>query len=348
MSIEKEVIQYGITAILEKLFVTKDEYKRYEYLNCLERWVLSMASDTVYRVIDKKDPVNKKLAEEFKSKHLPNLTNRILSIVHNNLNKEPHIIKNNTRPYNDEDKDDQGWIVDIKIKYFPNIYIKIPIPKQKYNAFLLHTKDSMTLMFLRYSTLINRGQQWALPQDQFYHLSKKYGVNYEGFASPLNSGLYLTGGKFCSLFKDTDKIFGSVGNFFDQALYADHVDSIVITNINNERKNNKIKHWVVNPPFIVSILDETSDKILNDLEVASELCIGIMVVYIMPSWTDFEGYIKIQNSKFLKHTQNLEKKKHFYEHMGKRNIVNSKSTMFVLDTYNEETDYSDIAKPMML
>ena len=344
MSIEKEIVQYNITSMLKRLINPKNNHGSYEYLNCLERWVLSISSAGVYSIVDEKNQATKKLTEELKEKNIYGLTDQILSIVRNGLKNKPQIFRNDTKPYNNTSKDEQGWIVDIKINNSRDIYIRIPMSKQKYNIFLSHTKDNLTVLFLRYSTLINRGQQWALPQDQFDHLSKKYGVNYEGFASPLNSGLYSIGGSYCSLFKDTDEIFGSLGNFFNQKLY---------TNLEGDneiygRKNNEIKKWIVNPPFIISVLGQTSDKILNDLSIASDLCVDMMVVYIMPSWTDFDGYTKIQNSKYLKHIQNLERKKHFYEHMGKRKVVNSRSTMFVLDTYADEKDYSDIASPMML
>lgn len=360
MSIEKELIQYGITATLERLYKTNNKYKRYEYLNCLERWVLTLAmeSGTVYRITNAKDPVNRKLVSELNDKKIPRLINQILSTVKNSLRLEhPVVLQNNTRPFVDKNNNRQGWIVNIKVKNAPNVRIPIPVSKQKYELLQTYEKKPLTLMFLRYSTLINKGQQWALPQAQFKHLAENYGVRYEGFASPLNSGLSSLGGKFCSLFRDTDEVFGSLGSFFDQTLYADPVDNIGLEKLNIGDTEEKVgacdksaepKHWVVNPPFIISVMGRTSDKILSELDAASDLKVDVMVVYILPSWTDFDGYIKIQASKHLKHTHYLEKKNHFYEHMGSRKIVNSKSTIFVLDTYEKKKDYSDIATPMML
>jgi hypothetical protein len=352
MSIEQELIRYGITTTLEKLYKTNDKYKRYEYLNCLERWVMSLAMDsgTVYHNTNAKDPVNQKLVSELNDKKIPRLINQILSTVKDNLGlKGPVVLQNNTRPFVDKATDRQGWIVNIKIKNAPNVRVKIPMSKQRYDVLQSYEKEPLTRMFLRYSTMINNGQHWALPHAQFKHLAEHYGVNHEGFASPLNSGILSlnTKGKFCSLFKDTDEVFGSIGSFFDQTLYTDPVDPI-------EEKKEEVKeqpppkHWVVNPPFIISVIGRTTDKILRELDAASDLEVGVMVVYILPSWTDFDGYTKIQNSKFLKHHVHMEKKNHFYEHMGDKKIVNSKSTIFVLDTYEERKDYSNIAAPMML
>lgn len=359
MSIEQELIRYGITTTLEKLYKPKDKHKRYQYLNCLERWVLSSAmdSDAVYHNTNTKDAVNQKFISELSEKKITlRLINQILSTVKDNLClKSPVVLQNNTHPFVDKATDSQGWIVNIEIKHGKNVRIKIQMSKQRYAVLQLYEKEPLTRMFLRYSTLINRGQQWALPHAQFKHLVEHYGVNHEGFASPLNSGILSlnTNGKFCSLFKDTDEVFGSIGSFFDQTLYTDPVDLIGLEKINIEEKKEKVKelppkHWVVNPPFIISVMGRTTDKILSELDTASDLNVGVMVVYILPSWTDFDGYTKIQNSKFLKHVQHMEKKKHFFEHMGDKIIVNSKNTIFVLDTYEERKDYSNIAAPMML
>ena len=359
MSIEQELIQYGITTKLEKLYKTNNKYKKYEYLNCLERWILSSCiNGTVYSITNPKDPVNQKLASELNDKKIPNLINKILSTVKNNIGlKRPVVIQNNTCPFIDNTTGRQGWIVRIKIKNAPDVSIKIPMSKQRYDALQSYEKEPLTCMFLRYSTLLNRGQQWALPHSQFKHLAEHYDVNHEGFASPLNSGILSlnTHGKFCSLFKDTDEVFGSIGGFFDQTMYTDPVDLVSLEKLNIDEKKEKVKeplpppkHWVVNPPFIISVMSRTTDKILRELESASVLNVNCMVVYILPSWTDFEGYTRIQNSKFLKYTQHMEKKKHFYEHMGDRKIVNAKSKIFVLDTYEEKKDYTNIAAPMVL
>ena len=76
MSIEQELLQYGITTTLEKLYKNKNAYKKYEYLNCLERWALSLAvrsGTCVYYKTDINDLINQKLTGELKDKKLPPL-----------------------------------------------------------------------------------------------------------------------------------------------------------------------------------------------------------------------------------------------------------------------------------
>jgi hypothetical protein len=344
MSIEQELIQYDITSSLVKLFITNKKFKLTEYINCLERWVLSLAARSgacIYYKTDITDIINKKLVDELKEKKLPSLINQILSTVNKGLYMPiPIIINNNTTSYNNKEEDTQGWIINITVFPRKTFYINIPMSKQKYNILQKFTSnpDCITIMLLRYSTLINKGQQWALPDVQFKYLFENYGINHEGFSSPLNSGLLgCIKGKFCSLFNDTDFIFGSIGSFFDQTLY--YKPSL---------KEKEPNHWIINPPFIESMIERVSNKIVKELEIAYELGIEIMVIYVLPSWSDCAGYIKIRESKFLKKEKHLEKKKHFYEHVGKKNVVNSRSTVFILDTYKILKDYTGILDPMIL
>ena len=68
---------------------------------------------------------------------------------------------------------------------------------------------------LRYGVLLDYYQTTF--SDKFYELlHDKFNVTIEGLSSPFNCMLLKYGGniKFCSLFYDTDKYFGSLGNLF--------------------------------------------------------------------------------------------------------------------------------------
>ena len=58
------------------------------------------------------------------------------------------------------------------------------------------------------------GQHWSIPHKVYKYLNNTYNINYVGFASPLNI-CKIEGIKFCSIFKDTDEVFGSLGSFFN-------------------------------------------------------------------------------------------------------------------------------------
>jgi hypothetical protein len=65
----------------------------------------------------------------------------------------------------------------------------------------------------RYETLSSTksGHQAAVPEAAMAALKEDFGVRFECFASPLNALC----DKYCSLFPDTDRFFGSRGSFFD-------------------------------------------------------------------------------------------------------------------------------------
>ena len=66
-------------------------------------------------------------------------------------------------------------------------------------------------LLLRYKALHGGGFQASLPACVFDVLKREFGVEMEGFASPLNSRFSC----FCSAFPDTDAVFGSLGSFFE-------------------------------------------------------------------------------------------------------------------------------------
>ena len=90
-------------------------------------------------------------------------------------------------------------------------------------------------------------------------LYDKYGARYEGFASPLNSKLMgKPNAHFCSLFKDTDEPFGSIGRFAVKNI------------INPKNKGN----WSVNVPYVLSIIKDASHIIIESLVNPSLSAIG--------------------------------------------------------------------------
>lgn len=79
-----------------------------------------------------------------------------------------------------------------------------------------HVKQINTRIYncvLRYETLakFDQGTQGSLPERVFDVLIRKFGVDHECFASPLN----VTTRSFNSVFADVDRFFGSKGSFFD-------------------------------------------------------------------------------------------------------------------------------------
>ena len=71
---------------------------------------------------------------------------------------------------------------------------------------------SVLALLVRYQSLDGGGFQCAVPRSVFRVLEDEWGVDCEGFASPLNCT--LGAGRYCSAFPDVDGRFGSRGSFF--------------------------------------------------------------------------------------------------------------------------------------
>lgn len=108
----------------------------------------------------------------------------------------------------------------------------------------------------------------------------KNGFTFEAFADVFNRVLFdrarelhpdLPRG-FCSL---TSQLDGSMGSFFDVDLTCSGEQG-----------------WVVNPPFVESLMDRVADKVL---EVADR----VPLIIIFPQWHDASGHRKLAESAFF-------------------------------------------------
>ena len=83
--------------------------------------------------------------------------------------------------------------------------------------------------------------------------------------------------KFGSLFKDVDKVFGSIGNIFEQNLVG--------------------KISTLNPPFVIDIMDDAVDKAIETMNQAKKDNIPTTIFMIVPNWIDAEYYKKLDEIK---------------------------------------------------
>jgi hypothetical protein len=277
-----------------------NKYQQYEFKNIFERWLLNSAN-----IVDAADYIfasdvlkninhelNKNFIYEMLEKKLcsPKLANYILN----------DIIKKASTFLNKKDDYAKEEITDSIVIYNYTNYREMTFRKYKkeiandrYQILSKAGDENILIAALRYAGIISSSQHWQMPIDKYREYVEKYGVNLEGFASPFNSQLLLINqGNFCSLFLDTDKVFGSIGNFFD----ADLQNKVV----------------AVNPPYVLSILDNMAKKCISECEKAEKLGNKIKLFIIMSAWRDTEAYISLSKSKYLLESSELKPMEHFY------------------------------------
>ncbi len=192
---------------------------------------------------------------------------------------------------------------------------------------------------MNYDSILNGGQQWSIPFDTYEKLYKLFGFRYEGFSSPFNSKLIdKIDAKFCSLFS-TDVSFGSLGNFFDISLTPNVSNMRTQTTNNNPIKQHR---WVINPPFIESLMNDAANRVVQQISSASE---SITVLFVMPYWTDSDVYTLLD--KHARNKRVLYKYKYKYEKTGYEGnitdvVANFNSVVFLLSNDNNILQDDDI------
>lgn len=206
----------------------------------------------------------------------------------------------------------------------------------------LGSLEEVICMIIRYGFISVRGShQWSCPEFLYSNLIKFYNIQIEGFGSPLNSRLMMIfnsssffssnenlnrvekekkniEGYFCSLFPDTDKKFGSLGNFFKQDFTG--------------------KRVFINPPFIPNMID----KIRSNLEIClTDDKTGLYIIDI-PEWPEQDCYKNLMSSKFLRHYHTFEKGEHYYMQNEKKIYPTFKSTFFLLSGLDVKNDLSKL------
>jgi len=191
----------------------------------------------------------------------------------------------------------------------PTIEFEQPIDAATETLVRIGSCAAAAAVAVRYAALAPAGQQWGLPRAHVDFLYREWGVRTEAFASPLNSRLLgLPGARFCSLFLDTDAVFGSAGDFFA----CDALPGA----------------WVVNPPFVEALLTAAAHKCLAALAGPSP---PPAVFFVGPDWRDAEFHRLLSASALCAAKLTLEPGNYYYESPdGARVPTRARSAYFAL------------------
>jgi hypothetical protein len=268
---------------------------KHELTNSLERWffgALEYDFDpkwerwTIYKEMirsDKEKPMYKFIEEIGKHvKDSEQIAEELVNIILERMKDPPHIYDGLEIEITDSS---------IKIRS-GNKTCEVQSPNIKHLA-KKGNKEDLACVALRYQAIISGSQHWGLTKIMYSELYD-VGFKHEGFASPFNSRLVELGHDdvtFCSIFYDTDQVFGSIGDFF----------KIDLVNISKKSGN----YWTINPPYIETFLNRTRDKILESSPK------GLVAVYLLPGWDDsvpIQDIIKASSihNKLLKGKHDLQ------------------------------------------
>jgi len=359
-NIELYLNQYNQWKLVEKILFTviknlgaegkKYKQSRYEIKNILERflichsnWIIAGHEKFIKRGFPWVTKMKREFSDKFNYYPVDILIDKIILLWNSEIDMQ-------TVPR--RKKINLNLLFDNDVVRFDDIFISLG--KQAiHNLQLgihqnLWTPMEVASMILKYKSHLYGSQQWGLPNQVFDQLYSDYGVKYEAFASPLNSGMMVKDkGRFCSLFLDTDRVFGSLGNFFNINLWEDgagagNADGAGVGNADgagnaDENGVGEAVGWIMNPPFIEDLLEKSLEKVFRDLETGRRLGKRIRVFGVMPGWYDSKFYQRLKDFWGLRYIEKLKPNKYFYE-SDRRIVARFESVVYVLD--NMENDYN--------
>jgi len=212
--------------------------------------------------------------------------------------------------------------------------------QQQYNRLQQQFPKLLFSLLLRYDALEGAGLQSAIPPTVFRYLHRRFGCEFECFASPFNcywleKDDYVigreggVGGRYGSAYGDTDAMFGSFGSFFD-------IDFLNLSF--GEGTCSRGGCYQANPPFasefiekmyhrmhhFLTLSERTSESREDDSHIKSNEkgvnvdeemdTIPLMFVVFVPAWSKCSGWKMLSSSSYLtKHVLLSQKEDvHYY------------------------------------
>jgi len=209
------------------------------------------------------------------------------------------------------------------INILDNILLPIDVYNKLKNNYTGDAKNMDTIIWIiifRYQLLGSNNHQLGILPNIINKMNKDYGLNFECFASAINSSLK----NYCSIYYDLEKLFGSNGNFFNinliEGAYSfnppyqkDIMDNGIIklfTLLNNANEANKKLTFIMTIP----IWDKEGQEILNqqnkidygDFDIikdikSSEYFIGLRIIS-KDSFTYLDHNFKLYKNKTIQNT----------------------------------------------
>jgi len=323
---------------VNKLLGIKNYRDRKENINIIDRFILELINDGISR-----DKTGKHLFFNHKLQSYPKLSKSdyypkmIDEYQEKQIKLTPKKINNLLKIYQNAEKKFKYNCQQLPNTYKSSIIIKkgkVAIHYQNYkriiglerynllkNNYRKANDFDIVKMTLRNALFEGSGQQWSYGINLYQYIAKEFNISLEMFASPLN---FLTK-RFCSIFYDTDVIFGGLGSFF---------------NLTAEKLiNNKIKGAICNPPYIESFMNKIISFILKILNKFNKNSYQINIIFFVPNWEDAIFINSLKNSKFTIYDKILKKGEYVLNEkdLNRVRIDNSfDSRIFILNSMKDK------------
>ena len=303
-SVLNEYNDFFLTNEIIEMVVVYNPSKKYEIRVSLEKWILSLASENINDRWHHR--LDKMFGVEFYNKQLLWRLSKYI-----NQRKVKEIITHITR------------YIENPIHIGQNIptHVKIENDHLTYGDFTLTLNPKLNMlissfginnflkMILYYHSICPASQQWSITSNEYHDMKKKWNINNEAFASPINFDMYhIPGSKFCSLNLETDKPYGSLGRF-------------------EMVKMEQYGNWVINPPFIEDILKKAVNISLEQLDKSKKT---MNLMFVIPNWTHLPYIRQIENSKYFKESKILYQSDFEYvDYLNNKRFKGSRGVVYI-------------------
>lgn len=333
--LEKEYVRYTYVEKIQKV-IFNELTNTYEARNAIERWLLSISnfaedrSDAIFSedVLKHGSRFNMQLKKELIEKTSIGLD---LKLVDKMMTDIIEIVKEYLQGDYKISIDSTFTIEDGLFTY--KNYSRQISPERMQFLKTLGSDYEIARMMLRYASILPGSQHWNMPLETFKEYYNR-GIRIEGFASPINAQLITIDKscRFCSLFPDVDKPFGSIGNFFTTDFQGQKVS--------------------VGPPYTVELFEKIAIKLENECMIAERNNNKVLFYVTFSAWRDVSGFKNILNSKYTHFAGILPAGTHFYTNSNGKVETDIKSTFstvfFDVSVGYEQLDHTNLFDSMAI
>ena len=208
-------------------------------------------------------------------------------------------------------------------------YVKIIDTNRYYKLMKNYDKPfpyNIIHMLLRYSIFDTSSQQWSIGIDLYENISYLFDISFETFASPLNFNM----NRFCSIFYDTDRVFGGVGSFYNLTS-----EKLIMQNI---------KGVFFNPPYLPILMKKCTLQCLTILDEMNKQHKDFTIFSFLPNWEDADYIKSLIQSKYMVEYKIVNKGNYILQEKDKGKLITGTFDLLVIVLNSNKMKWNDVKK----